>query len=334
MSQGWKQSARRTQWLVSIIAGLVSLSMGLARPALAAGPQERVGEILAAVSAVMHDPQLKIFQPYEPLQGEDLQPQRPQVTEIPPVKPVITEYQVHQLVCSACGEATRAEVPPGVSTGGFGPRGQAILALCTGASHLSQRTTHTVREDLFGVSLGLGTMANLEPVTTQAVAAPVAEARAAVQAQPAASVDETGWREGQQRAWLWTVVTAWGRVFAVRLSRSRQVAHELLGARVWGWVVTERWRASSWYPPWRRQRGWAHLGRDMEAMVARGGPSQVIGEAWQAQVHQLVHWWPRGRAGTLAPASFAHDMRPIRREIERRLEAGQPCGVPKTAGTC
>jgi hypothetical protein len=50
--------------LVSIIAALVRLGMGLAQAALAAGPQERVGEILAAVSAVMHDPQLQIFQPY------------------------------------------------------------------------------------------------------------------------------------------------------------------------------------------------------------------------------------------------------------------------------
>ena len=74
-----------------------------------------------------------------PLQGEDPQPQRHQVTEIPPVKPVVTEYQLHQLVCPACGEVTRAEVPPGVPTGGFGPRLQATTALCTGAYHLSKR---------------------------------------------------------------------------------------------------------------------------------------------------------------------------------------------------
>jgi transposase len=270
----------------------------------------------------------------QPLQGEDRQPRRHQVTEIPPVKPVITEYELHQLICSACGAATRAEVPPGVATGDFGPRVQAIIALCTGAYHLSQRTTHTVLKDLFGVSLGLGTIANLEQVTTQAVAAPVAEARAYVQTQPTAYVDETGWREGQHRAWLWTVVTAGVTVFAVRWSRSSQVAHELLGERFWGWLVTDRWSAYSWYPCWRRQLCWAHLARDIEAMVARGGPSQVIGEALQAQVRQMLHWWHRVRDGTLAQASFAHYMRPIRREIERLLEAGHTCGVPKTEGTC
>ena len=93
------------------------------------------------------------------LQGEDPQPQRHQVTEIPPMKPVVTEYQLHRLVCPACGEETRAEVPAGVPTGGFGPRVQAITALCTGAYHLSKRTTQRALEDLFGVQMGLGTIA-------------------------------------------------------------------------------------------------------------------------------------------------------------------------------
>jgi transposase len=74
--------------------------------------------------------------------------------------------------------------------------------------------------------------------------------------------------------------------------------------------------------------------RDIEAMIARGGPSQVLGEALQAQVQQMFHWWHRVRDGTLAHASCASYMRPIRREIERLLEASQTCGIPKTEGTC
>jgi transposase len=43
-----------------------------------------------------------------PLCREDPQPERHQVTEIPLVKPVVTEYQLHRLVYPACGAATRA----------------------------------------------------------------------------------------------------------------------------------------------------------------------------------------------------------------------------------
>ena len=268
------------------------------------------------------------------LQGEDPQPQRHQVTEIPPVKPVVTEYQLHRLVCPACGEETRAEVPAGVPTGGFGPRVQAITALCTGAYHLSKRTTQRALEDMFGVQMGLGTIATLEHATVQAVAEPVAEARAYVQQQPAAYLDETGWREGQQRAWLWTAVTEWVTVFVVRASRGGKVAQELLGERFWGWLVTDRWSAYTWYPPWRRQVCWAHLLRDIEAMIERGGRSREIGEALQVQARQMFQWWHRVREGTLAHRTFANYMWPVRQEVERLLEAGQTCGVPKTEGTC
>jgi transposase len=269
-----------------------------------------------------------------PLPGEDPQPQRHQVTEIPPSKPAVTAYQLHRLVCPACGAATRAELPAGVPAGEFGPRVQAITALCTGAYHLSKRTTQSVLEDLFGVSMGLGSVANLEQATAQVLAEPVAEARAYVQAQPSAYLDETGWRERRQRAWLWVAVTAGVTVFVIRLSRRGKVAQELLGERFWGYLVTARWSAYTWDPTWRRQVCWAHLLRDIEAMIARGGCSREIGEALRAQARQMFHWWHRVRDGTLAPASFASYMRPIRREVERLLEAGQTCGVPKTEGTC
>jgi transposase len=269
-----------------------------------------------------------------PLQGADPQPQRHQVTEIPRVTPVVTEYQLHRLVCAACGEVTRAEVPVGVPRGGFGPRVQAITALCTGAYHLSKRTTQTVLEDLFGIAMGLGTVANLEQAAVQALVEPVAAARAFVHAQPVAYLDETGWRQGRRRAWLWTAVTACVTVFVVRLSRGAIVAQELLGERFWGWLVTDRWSAYRWYPAWRRQVCWAHLVRDIEAMIERGGRSREIGEELRAQAQQMFHWWHRVRDGTLAHASVATYMRPIRQEVERLLEAGQTCGVPKTAGVC
>jgi transposase len=113
----------------------------------------------------------------QPLQGEAPQPQWHRVAELPPVKPVVTEYPWPQRDCSACGAATRAEGPSGGPTGGFGPRLQASMALCTGASHLSKRTTQRGLEDPCGIQLGLGTSANLEPAAVQALAEPTATGR-------------------------------------------------------------------------------------------------------------------------------------------------------------
>jgi hypothetical protein len=53
--------------------------------------------------------------------------------------------------------------------------------------------------------------------------------------QPAAYLDETGWREGCARAWLWAAVTTWVPVCVVRLSRGARIAQELLGERCRIW---------------------------------------------------------------------------------------------------
>jgi transposase len=269
-----------------------------------------------------------------PLSGDDPTPWRHQVIEIPPLTPVVTEYQWHQLACPACGETTRAPWPVGVPIGTYGPRVQATVALCTGAYRLSKRTTQQAMEEVFGVPMSVGTISHLEQATTAAVAAAVEEARTYVQAQAVAHLDETSWRQGSKRAWLWVMVTSAVTVFVVRMSRGGQVARELLGERFAGILVTDRYSAYHWYPVRWRQLCWAHLLRDFEAMRGRGGRSEEIGDALLAQAHQMFTWWHRVREGTLKRSTFRSYMTPLRREVERLLEAGRRCGMPKTAGTC
>src|SRR3954454_14658607 len=85
------------------------------------------------------------------LQGDDADPLRHQVAEIPPVRPDVDEYRLHKLTCSCCGAATRAELPAGVPTGPFGPRLRAILTMFAGAYRLPQPTIHPNAPRLFVV---------------------------------------------------------------------------------------------------------------------------------------------------------------------------------------
>src|SRR6266702_5649812 len=120
---------------------------------------------------------------HAPLSGDDPTPFRHQVIEIPPIKPVITEYQWHQLMCPTCGETTRARWPAGVPSGTYGPRVHATVALCTGAYRLSKRMTGQVMDDVFGVPMRVGTVSQSEQATTQVLDPPVEEARACVEAK-------------------------------------------------------------------------------------------------------------------------------------------------------
>jgi transposase len=61
------------------------------------------------------------------LAGTDPHPQRHQVTELPVIRPVVTEYELHALDCAHCGSTTRAGRPAGVPAGAVGPRLNALV---------------------------------------------------------------------------------------------------------------------------------------------------------------------------------------------------------------
>ena len=63
--------------------------------------------------------------------------------------------------------------------------------------------TQQLMDDVFGVPMSVGTISQLEQATTAAGAAPVEEARTYVHEQAVAHLDETSWRQGGTRAWLW-----------------------------------------------------------------------------------------------------------------------------------
>ena len=50
------------------------------------------------------------------LAGHDAEPLRHQVWEAPGIRNLVTEYQLHRLLCPTCGITTCAELPPGVPT--------------------------------------------------------------------------------------------------------------------------------------------------------------------------------------------------------------------------
>ena len=270
----------------------------------------------------------------QPLAGEDAEPYRHQVTDIPPVVAEVTEYRVHTLVCGGCGAETTAELPAGVPPGAFGPRLQAMVSLLSGRYHLSKRDAAEVMTDFFQAEVSLGSVPTLEQRTSEAIKEPVDEARAYVKRQPVVHLDETGWREANQKAWLWLAATTLVTVFLIRPSRGGSVAREILDAAFTGIVVSDRWSAYNWLLTLLRQLCWAHLLRDFQAFVERGGPSQSLGEDLLTQAHLMFEWWPKVRDGTMPRLAFQEKMQPVQAKVGELLRLGTTCPHPKTAATC
>ena len=107
----------------------------------------------------------------EKLSGSDPEPLRHQVWELPEIKPHVTEYQRHRLVCPCCGETTCAELPAGVPQGQAGPRLMAFVALLMAYYRQSKRRTAEFLETMLAATLLPGlTVKNAKPSDRRAAA--------------------------------------------------------------------------------------------------------------------------------------------------------------------
>jgi len=266
--------------------------------------------------------------------GEDEDPGRHQVAELPRVGPVVTEYRRHTLRCEACGTTTAAPWPEEMARGSFGPRTQATVAYLAGRLGVSQRDVAELLAVLYGLEVSVGSVASLEQQVSAAVATPVAEAQAYVQHQPVVNADETGWREATRRRWLWTAVTPLVTVFVVLTTRGKAGAHALLGATYAGIVGSDRWSGYSWVDPTQRQLCWAHLLRDFAAFVERDGEPARLGQALLDVSAQIFGLWYRVRDGTLSRAAFQMAVAPLQTKVGTLLREGATLEHGKTRRTC
>ena len=266
-----------------------------------------------------------------PLTGADPQPLRHQVAEIPPVLPVVDEYRLHRLVCPDCGISTCAELPAGVPQGHFGPRLMALVATLSGAYRLGKRPLQQLLLDLCGLRISLGMICKLQTQMTEVLSRPMEQILGAI-AGPAVHMDETGWRENRRKAWLWVVVTPLVTVFRIAATRGSKVVSELLGTRVNYVVNCDRAKA---YRHLRViQWCWAHLKRDFQAMIDRGGKARRIGSELLSHAEVLFQWWYHVRDGTWSRGTFQKNVANLRGAFRDELEAGLACGCEKTAATC
>ncbi len=268
------------------------------------------------------------------LLGEDPQPERHQVSELPKIAPIIVEYQRHTLNCVVCGVQNRAEWPKDMPKGSFGERLQGLIGYLSGRFGVSQRDIAEMAETVFQVKISLGSIPAQERRVSQALQQPVEAAQKYVQTQSAVNVDETGWHEFTKDFWLWVCTTPSVTVFRIFQNRSASGAATLLGKDYSGIVGSDRYSAYNSLDPLYRQVCWAHLKRDFQALVDRGSESQVIGRMLLARLKQFFGFWHRFRSGTLSRIDFQTAMQPIRLEVVGLLEIGTLLGHSETRRTC
>ena len=195
-------------------------------------------------------------------------PKRHQVAELPAILAEVTEHRGHSRTCP-CGHTTRAPIPAAVRRRCLGPHLTATALYLIGSFGLSKRNAEEVIEALFGVPVALGTISNLEREATAALEPAYQAARKAVADAPVKNVDETGWKEGGLKRWLWAAATGTAAVFLIHPRRNLDALTHLLGIRLAEWFKSEAKRV---YAMLDETQGESDLRRLIE---------WILGSQWQ-----------------------------------------------------
>jgi transposase len=266
------------------------------------------------------------------LTGRDSAPLRHQLWELPEIKPLVTEYQRHRLPCP-CGATTCGCLPPGVPSGQAGPRLIALTALLMGCFRQSKRRVALFLEQVLEQPCSPGWVVKLQNQATGALRPAYEELAARLPGEPLLSIDETPTREGPTKGWLWTYVAKTYTVFAVRPSREASGVTDVLGPSFEGVVHCDR--ARMYLALERLQWCWAHLKRDVQALIDEGqGKVKRLGYDLARSVRELFRLWARYRDGTISRLGWKRLMHPVREEIEALLLRGAFSGERRLIGMC
>ncbi len=133
---------------------------------------------------------------------------------------------------------------------------------------------------------------------------------------------------------MWLAATASVAAFLIHAHRGWDALTALLGAKVKGWVCSDRWSAYGRLSPFCRQVCWAHLKRDFQKLVDRGGAAVRLGQKLQDIAERVFEAWHLFRGGGIDRLALQGRLDGDAQELERLLRAGRRCADAKAATFC
>ena len=243
-----------------------------------------------------------------------------QIAELPKILADITEHRGHFRTC-ACGCVTHAAIPATIREHSVGPNLTATIAYFAGSHGMSKRGIEEVVETLFQVPISLGTISNLEKEAAAALEPAYREARQAVAEADVKHLDETGWKEAGRKRWLWVAATMTTVVFLIHPRRNFDALKHLLG-KLAGTLVSDRWCVYDDWDGELRQLCWAHIKRNWDKQIERGGQAKTLGERWQATQKRVFELWHLFRGGGMTRTELDRRMLPHIESLAKLLEEG------------
>lgn len=240
---------------------------------------------------------------------------RVQVIDLAPVAPLeITEHRILRRQCPRCGRRVLPQ-PVGLDAGRigrcrFGPRLIAAIATMRSVERLPIRVIQERLRREYGLVISQGGIVGLLQRMAAAGKATYEQIQQEVRASPVVHADETGWRENGQHTTVWSVSTS-RQVYIAHGRRTNEAIDGILGADFGGTIVADCYAAYDHFDG-PKQRCWAHLVRDLKALLAEHGEEDET-VAWAegilAVYQQATATRPAAEEGVTPQAARAREVR-------------------------
>jgi transposase len=169
-------------------------------------------------------------------------------TDIPRIEPRTIEFEIHYGRCIHCHRLVQGREARQISdatgpVGGvqIGPNTIAITAHLNKACGMSYGRISEVFAQMFGLQVNRSTLARSLLRLGGKAAPTYMNLIEQVRGSPVVSPDETGWRIGGDKAWLWTVATPDTTVYQIEPGRGYAEAAKLLGDDFDGVLCVDGW---------------------------------------------------------------------------------------------
>ena len=224
------------------------------------------------------------------LEGKSTQYQ----TDIPRIEPTTTEFEVHYGRCTRCHRVVQGREARQISdatgaVGGdqIGPNTIAMTAHLNKTCGMSYERIAEVLVQMFGLRVSRSTLARSLLRLGRKAEATYTDLIEQVRGSPVVSPDETGWRIGGDKAWLWTVATPDTTVYQIEPGRGYAEASKLLGEDFDGVLCVDGWAPYRRFERARIQACLAHLLR--RSKVLREAPPTAACALWFEKISAVLH---------------------------------------------
>jgi transposase len=186
------------------------------------------------------------------------------VIDIPPVEPVVTQFNVHIADCEQCGQRVQGRHTEQISDAlgaaavQLGPR---VLGLAAELKH-DMGIPYRKIERLFSVGFGLevspGGLARGGQRLARQGKPTYQQLIQVLRTSAVVNVDETSWKIGGEKAWLWVFTNQTATVYTIDPTRAHEVVEGILGKTFKGVLGSDC--LPTYDPlPYRKQKCLGHL---------------------------------------------------------------------------